>query len=217
MRFEVLVEGESDVPAVREIFVRGFGLQESVDFNLHPHRGRGRLPANPLKPPPVNRQGLLDQLPAKLKGYSHLGGQGCVVVLVDADDEPCDELLRALNRMLERLPKRPLHVLFRIAIEETESWFIADPAAVQAAYPKAKVARLRRIQPDAVVGASEELAAALSVPVKSMTGATKAAWASHIAPHLNLEQPRSPSLQKFIEGIGRYRSSSSPAGTKVPR
>ena len=37
-RLEVLLEGASDAPAVREILVRKFGLVEDKDFKLHPHR-----------------------------------------------------------------------------------------------------------------------------------------------------------------------------------
>jgi hypothetical protein len=47
--FEVLVEGGSDVPALREILTRKFALEEGRDFRIHPHKGRGKLPVNPLK------------------------------------------------------------------------------------------------------------------------------------------------------------------------
>jgi hypothetical protein len=202
-RLEVLLEGASDVPTVREILTRRFGLREGEQFRLYPHRGKGSLPSDLLSHPPKHLRGLLDQLPAKLRGFSHLGDEACVVVVVDADKDRCDELLSRLNSMLERLHKRPRRVLFRIAIEETESWFIADRDAVAAAYPKAHVTRLKRVQPDAVVGASEKLAEALGMPETEVSGATKARWAERIAPHLDLEDPRSPSLRKFLQGIER--------------
>lgn len=204
IRFEVLLEGASDMPAVKEILERRFGLKEGRDFRLHPHRGKGSLPADILGSPPVHRQGLLDQLPAKLRGFSYLDDAGCVVILVDADDQPCVELLASLEAMLARLPRRPRHVLFRIAIEETESWFIADPNAVEAAFPKARTTRLRRLVPDTVVGACEQLARVLGLPASEVPGAAKFEWATRIAPHLELDEPRSPSLRKFVEGIGRY-------------
>jgi Domain of unknown function (DUF4276) len=202
-RLIVLLEGESDAPTVREILSRRFGLVEDRDYQLHPHRGKGRLPGDLLSPPRLEHRGLLDQLPAKLRGFSYLGPDACVVVLVDCDDQPCQELLQELNDMLRRLPKRPARVLFRIAIEETESWFVADCDAVALAYPKAKVARLRRIPADGVVGAWEQLAAAVGAQVREVTGATKREWATRIAPYLDLAHPRSPSLGKFVEGIGR--------------
>ncbi|MBM5574247.1 hypothetical protein [Deefgea sp. CFH1-16] len=66
----------------------------------------------------------MDQLPAKLRGFSYLSDDACVIVVVDVDDTPSGQLQHDLNAMLERLPKRPNRVLFGLAIEETESWFI---------------------------------------------------------------------------------------------
>ncbi len=204
--FEILVEGGSDVPTLREIMTRRFRLTEGVDFRIHPHKGRGKLPSNPLARPDPKHQALLDQLPAKLRGFGRsLGDNACVLVVLDVDDTPCHQLLDELNDMLKDLPSRPKNVLFRLAIEETESWFIADEQAIVQAYPKAKVQTLRGIQPDAIVGAWEALAKALQMNPKNVTGADKYAWAEAIAPHLELDSPRSPSLKKLIEGILRQQ------------
>lgn len=200
--FEVLVEGGSDVPALREILTRKFNLEENVHFRIHPHKGRGRLPANLLAQPDPKHQALLEQLPAKLRGFGrYLGESACVLVVLDADDTPCDELVAALQAMLEQLPTRPQRVLFRLAVEETESWFIADENAILAAFPKAKVQKLRNIEPDAIVGAWEALADVLKVNKDTVTGADKHTWATAIAPHLDLDNPRSPSLQNLIAGV----------------
>lgn len=199
--FEVLVEGAADVPAVREVLTRKFGLRAEENFRIHPHRGIGKLPANPLAEPDPKRQGLLDQLPAKLKGFSYLGADVCVVVLVDVDDTPCHVLLADLNRMLGQLPKRPPRVLFRLAIEETESWFIADRQAIKKAFPKSKLNKLPDT-PDLIIGAAERLAEAIG-HTDRISGPDKYHWAKQIAPFLNLDAPPSPSLQKFIEGIER--------------
>lgn len=202
--FEVLVEGGSDVPAIREILTRKFGLNEENGFRIHPHKGRGNLPKDPLATPDPKHQALLDQLPAKLRGFSYLGDDVCVVVVVDVDNTPCDELEADLANMLTRLPRRPKRVLFSLAVEETESWFIADDAAVLKAFPKAKVQKLRSVRPDAIVGAWEMLADALGTKRIEVTGADKYVWAEAIAPHLDLEDPPSPSLKKLIEGIGQH-------------
>ena len=201
--FEVLVEGGSDVPALREVLVRKFGLIEDQDFRIHPHKGRGNLPANPLARPDRAQQTLLHQLPAKLRGFSYLGDDACVVVVVDVDDTPCKKLLADLKSMLRRLPKKPRRVLFRLAIEETKSWFIADEGAVKKAFPRAKTQRIRTTAPDAIAGAWELLADALKIKRNEVTGADKFAWATAITPHLNLDNPRSPSLRKLIEGVNR--------------
>lgn len=203
---EVLVEGASDEPVVKEILSRKFRLVENKNFCVRPHQGKGKLPANPNKRPNPARRGLLDQLPAKLRSYAGFPDGYHVVVLVDADREDCRDLLKALNGMYERLEKKPRSVLFRIAVEETESWFIADKSAIKGAYPKAKVRKLPR-HPDQVVGAWEKLAEAIGEN-PNYTGARvdKQRWAEDIAPHLNLEQPRSPSLKAFIRGIDRIVS-----------
>ena len=51
IRLEVLVEGVSDEPAVREVLVRKFNQVEGVNFRIHAHRGRGTLPSNPMRLP----------------------------------------------------------------------------------------------------------------------------------------------------------------------
>lgn len=199
--FEVLVEGAADVPAVREVLTRKFGLREDENFRIHPHKGIGKLPTNPLAKPDPKHQGLLDQLPAKLRGFSYTGGNTCVVVLVDVDNTPCRNLLAELTDMLAQLPERPARVLFRLAIEETESWFIADGKALKSAFPKAKLNRLPST-PDLIVGAAEKLAEALG-HTDRISGPDKYRWAEQIVPFLNLDEPPSPSFQKFIEGIAR--------------
>jgi hypothetical protein len=208
MFIEALVEGTSDVPVVREVFQRRFGLIENVDFRIHPHRGRGRLPPNPLADPNPKHRGLLDQLPAKLRGYgSYLDGNTLVMVVIDADDDDCRELLQQLRFCLNQLDRRPPRVLFRLAIEETESWFLADAAAIKAANPKAKTKALENIAPDANVGAWEKLAEALNIPIAQVTGREKLTWAEHISPFLDLDAPKSPSLARLITGIERETAS----------
>ncbi len=204
MRFEVLVEGHADTPVVKEVLTRKYGLRQGIDFRIHPHHGKGTLPANPLRQPDPRRRGLLDQLPAKLRGWStYLDEDTCVLVLIDVDDIPCRDLLRELNAMLDHLEdRRPPNVLFRLAIEETESWFIADPEAIKLAFPRANTKKLPRT-PDSIVGAWEHLADALRIDRRSVTGEDKFNWAEKISPHLNLNHPRSPSFRKLLEGIQR--------------
>ena len=59
IRLEVLVEGASDVPAIKEVLQRKLGLVENAQFRIHPHRGKGKLPANPLKKPDLNIEACL--------------------------------------------------------------------------------------------------------------------------------------------------------------
>lgn len=206
MFIEVLTEGSSDVPVVREVLVRHFGLNEHVDFRIHPHRGRGNLPVNPLSQPDPKHRGLFDQLPAKLRGFgTYMNEQCLVLVLIDVDNDNCVQLLTELNSLLNILPTKPPRVLFRLAIEETESWFLADANAIKKAFPKAKLGMLQNIAPDTRVGAWEKLSECLGH--KPSHGAPKKTnWAEQISPHLNFDTPFSPSLGKLISGLKRELS-----------
>lgn len=138
------MKGGADVPVAKEVLERRFGLIENRDFRIHPHRGKGQLPADPYRRPELRHQGLLDQLPAKLRGYaqSHSHFPSSVVVLVDADDDDCVALKASLVSLWQSLEPRPPVVLFRIAVQETESWFLADPTAIKTAYPRARLSRV---------------------------------------------------------------------------
>ena len=133
---EVLVGGVSDVPTIKEILERKFNLINGQDFRIHPHSGRGSLPTDPNAKSDPKHLGLLDQLPSKLRVYAKRVPQNVVVlVVIDVDNTPCKELLRDLNLMVASLNEKP-RVLFRLAIEEIESWFISDVNALRSAYPK---------------------------------------------------------------------------------
>ncbi|MCX6690878.1 MAG: DUF4276 family protein [Methanoregula sp.] len=203
MFIEVLVEGGSDVPIVKEILTRRFNLRENIDFKIHPHQGKGDLPASVYSQVDPRNRSLLHQLPAKLRGYSHLSSDYCIIILVDADNDDCIELKRKLVDLHQRLHSQPPCVLFRIAIEEIESWFIADIKAVKAAYPHAKIQKIEGIPPDAVVGAWEHLADTLGRKIEECNGSDKLEWSKKISPHLDLNDPKSTSLFFFIQGVQR--------------
>lgn len=204
MYFEVLVEGGADVPTVKEILQRKFGLEHGLNFRVHAHKGKGRLPDNPLARPDIKHRGLLDQLPAKLRGMSWMDETYCLVVLVDADDQNCVDLKQQLVDLYHVIDRKPTNVLFRIAVEETESWFIADLDAVKQAYPGADIGKLQGVAPDSIVGSWERLAESLRKKPEQCRGADKYEWATKISPHLNLEMPYSPSLRAFVTGIEHY-------------
>jgi Domain of unknown function (DUF4276) len=119
-----------------------------------------------------------------------------VIVLVDADDEDCRELKTYLMSLTPSPPK----TLIRIAVEEIESWFLADEEAISRAFPRAKLSRLPGGPPDRVFGAWEALARVLDKDPTMVTGKEKATWAEAISRHLDLDEPRSPSLRAFIAG-----------------
>ena len=203
MMFHVLVEGSSDEPTVKEILIRRFGLVHGSQFQIHPHGGKGKLPDDPNAAPSPTDRTLLAVLPATLRGYAVKGNSVCVIVLVDQDDDDCVQLLRDLNTMLTSLNKRPANVLFRLAMEEIEAWFLADRKAVAAAYAKASFKGVPKTGIDLLDDPSDVLAQCLGEPLPC-TGQMKAVWAEKISPHLNLKKPKSPSLAKFVEGVGRH-------------
>jgi len=202
MIIEALTEGASDVPVIREVLSRHFNLDEHIDFRIHPHRGRGDIPVDVLGQPNPKHRGLLDQLPAKLRGFGkYMDDQFLVLVLIDVDDNDPEDLLAKLDAMLEQLPSRPPRVLFRLAIEETESWFLADSNAINLAFPNANLASISHIVADSRVGAWERLAECFGKNVEEVSGSDKTYWAEKISPHLNFSNPNSPSLGQLITGL----------------
>lgn len=199
----VLVEGTSDVPTVREVFVRGLGQVQGSDFQVFWHRGKGRIPNDLTAPPSPRDATLLGLLPAKLRAFGKANPNDPVVVLLDADRDDWRTLRAQLVAALAATAPRPNEVLFRIAVEEIESWFIADTAAVLQAFPAANIPALAAIPVDAVVGAWEELAKALGLNPDNCTGADKEDWAREISPFLQLQGPPSPTFQAFIRGLER--------------
>jgi hypothetical protein len=198
---EILVEGGADVPTIQEVLERRFNLVADQHFRIHPHQGKGQLPANPMSRPDSKRRGLLDQLPAKLRGYAHLPKGYCVIVVLDADDDECKELKTRLVDLYHNTAPRPACILFRLAIEEIESWFLADEEAILRAYSNARVKKIPNEPPDSVIGAWECLAEVLGRNPNECTGSDKREWGKKIAPHLNLDDPKSPSLRALINGI----------------
>lgn len=148
---EILVEEPSMEVFLRALLPRLLG--EVVPFNVYPHQGK---------------QDLLDKLPDRLKGYATwLPPTWRIVVVVDQDDDDCEQLKQRLERMAADAGLRTRtaaraaawQIVNRIAIEELEAWYFGDWQAVRAAYPRVSAAvprqaRFRR--PDAVIGGTWE-------------------------------------------------------------
>ena len=131
-------------------------------------------------------------------------------MVVDLDDRNCvafkDELLAVLDACGPRPP-----TLFRIAIEESETWLLGDRAAVKAAYPLAKDSVLDDYKQDDICGTWEVLAdavhaggsAALMKSGWPAPGEAKCEWAEKIAPFMDPDRNQSPSFQAFRDGVRR--------------
>lgn len=188
MRLNVLVEGPSEEALLSCLLPR---LLPRHTFDIIKHQGKGRLRSSPR----TTERGLLDQLLPKLRAYGRSLNPSVdrVLVLVDADNDDCRELKRRLTRALARIHPQPT-ALFRIAVEETEAFYLGDRDAIRRAFPRANLGRLRGYVQDSVCGTWE-----LFREVVGATDEDKVAWAQAMAPVLSVDPNgnASPSFRQF--------------------
>ncbi len=125
---------------------------------------------------------------------SHYADQ--VIVVIDQDTDDCEALKRrihddavAAGLVYRNQLTSESSLRIRIAMTELESWFIGDPAAVRAAFPRLteRDMRLRRGQhPDDMPNAWEWLERRLMQRGYFPVGMRKVVAAEAIAPHLDL-------------------------------
>ena len=199
MRLHILVEGSAEESFLNEWMPRF--LPSHHTFTTIVHRGKGKLSEVAEVDP--KRQGLLDQLPAKLRAYSKCLNSDTdrVLVLIDADDEPCKELKARLMRCHGRNAPN-LTALFRIAIEETEAFFLGDRKAIKRAFPKAKLHKLDHYVQDSVVGTWELFREVIGYRPDFED---KPGWASLMGHEMSTDHEtdanKSPSFKQFCRGI----------------
>lgn len=199
MRLHVLVEGPSEAAFLRGWFPRF--LPRHV-LTVIQHRGKGRLPGEPSSVPNPRREGLLDQLPAKLRAYGRVLDPATdrILVFLDLDADDCGDLKERLLGVLDACDPKPV-VLFRIAIEETEAFYLGDPQAIKRAFPQANLRKLRSYVQDSICGTWEVFREIIGVQ-----GEDKVRWAERMAPHLGIQwrgrgANPSPSFQQFCQGL----------------
>jgi hypothetical protein len=200
MLLEILVEEPSAEAALRELVPRIVG--SAVEVRYHTFRGKAAL---------------LRRLPHRLAGYLHypVDADVRVLVLVDRDDQDCLELKETLEgaaadaglRTRASAGRARFRVCNRIAVEELESWFIGDPDALVAAYPRVPASftnRARFRQPDSVSGGTwEALERLLQRHRYHLGGLAKIRLASDVARHMDPARNRSPSFIEFRDGLLR--------------
>jgi hypothetical protein len=199
MKVHVLVEGPSEEAALRPWLVR---FLPGHRFQIIRHRGKGRLPGDPLCSVDPKRQGLLDQLPAKLRAYGQTLNTSTdrVLVLVDVDNDNCKDLLGRLRRVVGSCDPRP-EVLFRLAIEEFEAFYLGDADAIRSAFPRANLRLLKNYKQDSICGTWEVFQKVVGARSES-----KVAWADAMGAHLGTSYRgrganQSLSFRKFCEGL----------------
>ena len=210
MHIRFLVEGTSDEKLLEVFLPKIIGNNGEIhSWRAHPHRGKGHIPENKLTLKP-NNPTLLGQLPFILKGFGKSGGIDAVVILIDTDTEDCRLFLHKMTAFVDKIAPRP-KTLIRLAIEESEAWYLGDRAALQIAFPEANLNKIKHYQQDSACG-TWELVADLCHPGGAqdvirqgigLSGQLKHEWAEKIGPHLDPSRNLSPSFQKFCSGLKR--------------
>ena len=158
---------------------------------------------------------LLNALPQRLAAYRRRIDEGedlRVVVLVDRDNDDCKVLKRQLEGAAQDASLTTKSapdaygrflVVNRIVIEELESWFIGDPAALRQAFtslPKVDATKGIFRNPDNG-GSWETLHRFLKRHGIYKSAYPKIDAARRIAPNLVVQANRSRSFQVFIRGV----------------
>jgi predicted Fe-S protein YdhL (DUF1289 family) len=158
---------------------------------------------------------LLRVLPQRLAAYRQRiehGEKLRVVVLVDRDSDDCTALKRQLEDMARQATLATKSapavdgrflVLNRIVIEELESWFIGDAAALRQAFtslPKLDEKKGIFRNPDNG-GSWEALHRFLKKHGIYKSSYPKIDAARRIAPKLDLQANRSRSFRVFVDGV----------------
>lgn len=198
MRIEFLLEEQSAEEALKHLLPRLLGQRAQWKLiNLG------------------SKYKLLKALPQRLAAYRQRIEQGenlRIVVLLDRDADNC----KALKRKLEETARgaglasktRPdaqgrFHVVNRIVIEELESWFIGDPAALRQAFPSLpKIDETRGIFRNPDNGGSwEALHRFLKKHGIFKSSYPKIDAARRIASKLDIQANRSRSFRVFVDGV----------------
>ena len=216
MHFEVLVEDQSGSVVLQYILEKILGPESSVhSWKIHAFKGLGALPKHLNRAPSPRNWLLLEQLPRLLQAYGRsLKNSDVVLVVVDLDREDCVAFKLDLLEVQNACNPQP-RALFRIAIEEIESWLLGDRDAVKAAYPDAKDAILNGYVQDSICGTWEMLADAVhpggSQQLKAQgyqaAGTAKREWAEKISPLMDVDCNDSKSFQVFRDGVKRLAGS----------
>ena len=172
-------------------------------FRIHVHQGK---------------PDLLSQLPQRLRGYAAwIPATWRIVVVVDRDDDDCEELKRQLEDvagqagLVTRLAARRTAnaasyvVVTRLAIEELEAWYFGDWDAVRTAYPRTPRTipfKAPYRAPDAIKGGTHEaLLRVLQQAGYFAGGLRKIEAARTIAEHMEPSRNTSPSFRALRDAL----------------
>jgi len=184
-----------------EKFLRGLLprlLSKDRTFQIHPFQGK---------------PDLLKNIEGRLRGYAAWLPQDCrIVVVVDRDDDDCQELKQQMEDIAGKVELRTRtgspaswQLVNRIAIEELEAWYFGDWDAVVAAYPRVNPTLPRKQKyrdPDAIPGGTwEEFERVVQRRSYFKSGLPKIRVAQTIAEHFDPYRCRSHSFQCFRDAL----------------
>ncbi len=139
---------------------------------------------------------LVKSIPRKLKGWTDKNDR--FIILQDQDKEDCINLKLRLAKLCEDAG-RPETVV-RIVCFELESWYLADLKALSLAFEKPEIAKNQNRSgyrdPDSHPQPSKRI-------LKLVPDFEKVGGARAIAPHLDVENERSPSFKNFVRAVRR--------------
>lgn len=209
MHIEFLVEDSSGTALIKQLLPKLLG--EDHTWRVHGYKGVGRIPVRLKSHSDASKKTLLDNLGALLRGLCKTTGIDAVVVVVDSDRRDCKAFLQELHQLRDRVGATSKPVLFRMAIEEIEAWYLGDQAALLQAYPHAKADVLHRYKQDSICETWEVLADAVYPGGRKalkdagwpLPGQVKCQWAEQIGPLLDPDRNVSRSFQKLCSGLRR--------------
>ncbi|MFM6219521.1 MAG: DUF4276 family protein [Dolichospermum sp.] len=194
MHIEFLVEEASTEIALNLIVPKIIGNIHT--FKIHNFQSKDRL---------------LKRLPERMKAYANfIPDDWRIVILVDEDRSDCQELKKKLyNASSVVTQKKGNIVLHRIVVEELESWFIGDVAAIRTEYEKIPASLSQQAKfrdPDTIKGGTWEELDKILKRYGYETGLQKMDFAQKVSPHMDVENNQSRSFQVFRDGLRRMIS-----------
>jgi len=211
MHFEIFVEDSSGVELLSHLLPKILGENgDHHSWRTHRYKGVGRLPQGLTPKSDPSKRILLDQLPRILRGFSKAHSIDYIVVVLDVDNRDCHSFLAELKELARECGVES-KTLFRLAIEEVESWYFGDREALLEAYPRANGRVLNDYVQDSVCGTWERFADAVhpggAAAIKSKgwpaPGELKHEWAGNIGPRMEPDRNKSPSFIKLRDGLRR--------------
>lgn len=198
IQLDVLVEEPSAEQALRVLLPKLVGGRARTKVITFPGKG-----------------GMLKALESRLNGYRtrvERGEDVRVLVLVDRDTDDCVELKSRLERAAAAAglatksnpaPDNRFRVVNRVVIEELESWFVGDPAALRKAF-----ARLPAIDERRGLFRNPENGGSWKALHRFLRnyGIYKGTYpkieaARRIATHMDIDRNRAQSFRHFVSGV----------------